>query len=117
MLYAPIVLVFYESEANQTKRWNILAIYAWVDNSIGYVQGMNDICSPMVILMENEADTFWCFERAMRRENFRSNANSIGVQSQLSALTGIMKAVDPKVHQHLGTADPARRKDVVIPPS
>ncbi|THF97267.1 hypothetical protein TEA_011257 [Camellia sinensis var. sinensis] len=104
MLYAPIVLVFYESEANQTKRWNILAIYAWVDNSIGYVQGMNDICSPMVILMENEADTFWCFERAMRR----SNANSIGVQSQLSALTGIMKAVDPKVHQHLGTADPAR---------
>ncbi|XP_028073107.1 TBC1 domain family member 15-like [Camellia sinensis] len=67
MLYVPIVLVFYESEANQTKLWNILAIYAWVDNSIGYVQGMNDICSPMVILMENEADTFWCFERAMHR--------------------------------------------------
>ncbi|GMP45938.1 hypothetical protein CsSME_00014272 [Camellia sinensis var. sinensis] len=54
-------LVFYESEANQTKLWNILAIYAWVDNSIGYVQG-------------------------------------------------IMKAVDPKLHQHLGMADPARRK-------
>ncbi|KAI8016028.1 TBC1 domain family member 15 [Camellia lanceoleosa] len=60
-------LVFYESEANQTKLWNILAIYAWVDNSIGYVQGTNDICSPMVTLMENKADTFWCFERAMRR--------------------------------------------------
>lgn len=28
---------------------------------------MNDICSPMVILIENEADAFWCFERAMRR--------------------------------------------------
>ncbi|GMP45932.1 hypothetical protein CsSME_00014267 [Camellia sinensis var. sinensis] len=50
--------VFYKSKANQTKLWNILAIYAWVDNSIGYVQGMNDICSPMVILMENKADTF-----------------------------------------------------------
>ncbi|XP_028058826.1 uncharacterized protein LOC114262652 [Camellia sinensis] len=96
-------LVFYESEANQTKLWNILAIYAWVDNSIGYVQ-----------------DTFWCFERAMRRlvriyfhyqrENFKSNAHSIGVQSQLSTLAGIMKAVDPKLHQHLGMADPARRK-------
>ncbi|CAL5333109.1 unnamed protein product [Camellia sinensis] len=80
MLYALIVLVFYESEANQTKLWNILSIYAWVDNSIGYVQGMNDICSPMVILMENEADAFWCFEQAMRRlrENFRSNAHSVG---------------------------------------
>ncbi|KAL7200915.1 hypothetical protein ACSBR1_032771 [Camellia fascicularis] len=100
-------LVFYESEANQTKLWNVLAIYAWVDNSIGYVQGMNDICSPMVILMENEADAFWCFERAMRRlrENFRSNAHSIGVQSQLSTLAGIMKAVDPKLHQHLEELD------------
>ena len=28
---------------------------------------MNDICSPMIILIENEADAFWCFERAMRR--------------------------------------------------
>lgn len=29
--------------------------------------GMNDICSPMIILLEDEADAFWCFERAMRR--------------------------------------------------
>ena len=28
---------------------------------------MNDICSPMIILLEDEADAFWCFERAMRR--------------------------------------------------
>lgn len=28
---------------------------------------MSDIGSPMVILLENEADAFWCFERAMRR--------------------------------------------------
>lgn len=34
-------LVFYESEANQAKLWNVLAVYAWVDNSIGYVQGDN----------------------------------------------------------------------------
>lgn len=29
--------------------------------------GMSDLCSPMVILFENEADAFWCFERLMRR--------------------------------------------------
>lgn len=28
---------------------------------------MSDICSPMIILLENEADAFWCFEHAMRR--------------------------------------------------
>ncbi|KAA3474922.1 TBC1 domain family member 15 isoform X2 [Gossypium australe] len=60
-------LAFYEDKANQAKLWDVLSIYSWVDDDIGYVQGMNDICSPMVILLENEADAFWCFERAMRR--------------------------------------------------
>lgn len=32
-------LVYYEDEANQAKLWDILAIYAWVDKDIGYVQG------------------------------------------------------------------------------
>ena len=32
-------LVFYESEANQAKLWQVLAIYSWVDSKIGYVQG------------------------------------------------------------------------------
>ncbi|XP_050149667.1 rab GTPase-activating protein 22-like isoform X3 [Malus sylvestris] len=100
-------LVFYESQANQAKLWDILSIYAWVDNDIGYVQGMNDICSPMVILIENEADAYWCFERAMRRlrENFRCSASSIGVQSQLGTLSQVIKTIDPKLHQHLEDLD------------
>ncbi|XP_034691927.1 GTPase-activating protein GYP7 isoform X3 [Vitis riparia] len=100
-------LMFYENEANQAKLWDVLAVYAWMDNDIGYCQGMNDICSPMVILIENEADAFWCFERAMRRlrENFRVSTNSIGVQSQLGTLSEIIKAVDPQLHQHLEDLD------------
>ncbi|GFZ17685.1 Ypt/Rab-GAP domain of gyp1p superfamily protein [Actinidia rufa] len=79
-------LIFYESDMNQAKLWNILAVYAWVDNSIGYVQGMNDICSPMVILMENEADAFWCFERAMRKLCFRFSEDplTLMVHSQIA---------------------------------
>ncbi|KAI4349374.1 hypothetical protein L6164_009966 [Bauhinia variegata] len=100
-------LVFYENEANQAKLWDVLSVYAWLEAEIGYVQGMNDICSPMVILLENEADSFWCFERAMRRmrQNFKVTASSMGVQSQLGTLSQIMKAVDPKLHQHLEELD------------
>lgn len=100
-------LAFYESEKNLAKLWDILAVYAWVDNDISYVQGMNDICSPMVILLESEADAFWCFERAMRRlrENFRCSASSMGVQTQLSTLSQVIKTVDPKLHQHLEDLD------------
>lgn len=32
-----------------------------------FFAGMNDICSPIIILIENEADCYWCFDRAMRR--------------------------------------------------
>ncbi|GMH30897.1 hypothetical protein Nepgr_032740 [Nepenthes gracilis] len=101
------LLVFYQSEAKGAKLWNVLSIYAWVDSDIGYVQGMNDICSPMVILLENEADAFWCFEHAMRRmrENFKVTATSIGVQSQLSTLSAIIKVIDPKLHQRLEDLD------------
>ncbi|XVE72902.1 hypothetical protein DITRI_Ditri11bG0075500 [Diplodiscus trichospermus] len=100
-------LTFYENETNQAKLWDVLAIYSWVDDDISYVQGMNDICSPMIILFENEADAFWCFERAMRRlrENFRCNTTSIGVQSQLGLLSQVIKTVDPKLHQHLEDLD------------
>ncbi|GMH20463.1 hypothetical protein Nepgr_022304 [Nepenthes gracilis] len=100
-------LDFYQKEANRAKLWNILSIYAWVDSDIGYVQGMNDICSPMTILLENEADSFWCFEHAMRRlrENFKVTATSIGVQSQLSTLSAIIEVIDPKLHQHLEDLD------------
>ncbi|KAL9265507.1 Rab GTPase-activating protein 22-like protein, partial [Drosera capensis] len=71
------------------------------------VAGMNDICSPMVMLLENEADAFWCFERAMRRlrDNFKVTSTSIGVQSRLSSLSAIIKVVDPKLHQHLEDLD------------
>lgn len=100
-------LVFYQSESNQAKLWNVLSIYAWLDSDIGYVQGMSDICSPMVVLLENEADAYWCFERTMRRlrDNFRTSATSMGVQARLSTLSAIIKAIDPKLHQHLEELD------------
>lgn len=100
-------LVYYESEANQSKLWDILSVYAWIDGEVGYMQGMNDICSPIIILLENEADAFWCFDHAMRRlrENFRCNTGTIGVQSQLSTLSQVIKIVDPKLHQHLEELD------------
>ncbi|KAK8573635.1 hypothetical protein V6N13_009723 [Hibiscus sabdariffa] len=60
-------LVFYEKQENLLKLWDILAVYAWIDTDVGYCQGMSDLCSPMIILLEHEADAFWCFERLMRR--------------------------------------------------
>ncbi|KAK8589130.1 hypothetical protein V6N13_087998 [Hibiscus sabdariffa] len=98
-------LVFYEKQENLAKLWDILSVYAWIDTDVGYCQGMSDLCSPMIILLENEADAFWCFERMMRRMrgNFRCTESSVGVESQLSHLAMVTQVIDPKLHQHLET--------------
>ncbi|WOK99757.1 TBC1 domain family member 15-like [Canna indica] len=99
------VLVFYQKKENLSKLWDILAVYAWIDKDVGYCQGMSDICSPLIILLEDEADAFWCFERLMRklRGNFRCTERSIGVENQLQSLASITQVLDPKLHRHLET--------------
>ncbi|KAJ0983222.1 hypothetical protein J5N97_011477 [Dioscorea zingiberensis] len=98
-------LVFYEKQENLSKLWDILAVYAWIDKDVGYCQGMSDLCSPMIILLEDEADAFWCFERLMRRlrGNFRCTETSVGVENQLQSLASITRVLYPKLHQHLET--------------
>ncbi|KAJ4836639.1 hypothetical protein Tsubulata_005489 [Turnera subulata] len=96
-------LVFYEKQENLSKLWDILAVYAWIDTDVGYCQGMSDLCSPMIMLLEDEADAFWCFERLMRRlrGNFRCTDSSVGVETQLTTLASITQVLDPKLHKHL----------------
>ncbi|XP_022735207.1 TBC1 domain family member 15-like [Durio zibethinus] len=98
-------LVFYEKQENLSKLWDILSVYAWIDTDVGYCQGMSDLCSPMIMLLEDEADAFWCFERLMRRlrGNFRCTEGSVGVETQLSNLAAVTQVIDPKLHQHLET--------------
>ncbi|KAJ7948472.1 TBC1 domain family member [Quillaja saponaria] len=98
-------LVFYEKKENLSKLWDILSVYAWIDTDVGYCQGMSDLCSPMIMLLDDEADAFWCFERLMRRlrGNFRCTDSSVGVETQLNNLASVTQVIDPKLHQHLET--------------
>lgn len=98
-------MVFYEKKENLSKLCDILSVYAWIDKEVGYCQGMSDLCSPMIVLLNDEADAFWCFERLMRRlrGNFRCTNHSIGVENQLQHLASIIQVLDPKLHDHLET--------------
>jgi len=46
---------------------DILMTYVMYNFDLGYVQGMSDLLSPILFLMENEVDAFWCFVGFMNR--------------------------------------------------
>ncbi|XP_053798999.1 TBC1 domain family member 15 isoform X3 [Vidua chalybeata] len=54
---------FYEGEDNPglILLHDILMTYCMYDFDLGYVQGMSDLLSPVLYVMENEVDAFWCF--------------------------------------------------------
>ncbi|KQK23571.1 hypothetical protein BRADI_1g74660v3 [Brachypodium distachyon] len=95
-------LDFYGESRNMARMSDILAVYAWVDPSTGYCQGMSDLLSPFVVLYEDDADAFWCFEMLLRRmrENFQIEGPT-GVMKQLEALWKIMELTDTELFEHL----------------
>lgn len=95
-------LEFYGDAKNMARMSDILAVYAWVDPTTGYCQGMSDLLSPFIILFEDDADAFWCFESLLRRmrPNFQMEG-PIGVMKQLEALGKILELTDLQLFKHL----------------
>lgn len=69
---------------------------------VGYVQGMNDLLSPLLVVMEDEIDSFWCFAGLMERmhENFHLEQNHI--KKQLANLHILLQFVDAELANYLG---------------
>ncbi|RDY03809.1 TBC1 domain family member 15, partial [Mucuna pruriens] len=95
-------LEFYEDTRNLARMSDILAVYAWVDPATGYCQGMSDLLSPFVVIFEDNADAFWCFEMLLRRmrENFQMEGPT-RVMKQLQALWHILELLDKEMFAHL----------------
>lgn len=54
-------------------------------SSPGYVQGMSDLLSPILYVMDNEVDAFWCFV------SFMDQMVSNQISFVLSAAVSLMK--------------------------
>lgn len=46
---------------------DILMTYVMYNFDLGYVQGMSDILAPLLLLLGNEVDSFWCFVGFMEK--------------------------------------------------
>lgn len=80
---------------------SILEVYALYDPETGYCQGMGELLSPFVALLDEDYQAFWCFSSFMYavRQNFR--LDEVGIQRQLQMVSKILKLSDPQLYKHL----------------
>ena len=74
------------SATNLLSTLGLTVVYAVKVNTVylfpGYVQGMSDLLSPILVVMENEVDAFWCFAGLMER--MVRNSCEVGMKINLS---------------------------------
>ncbi|KAK2981919.1 hypothetical protein RJ640_019139 [Escallonia rubra] len=79
----------------------ILEAYALYDSEIGYCQGMSDLLSPIISVMEKDHEAFWCFVGFMKKARHNFRLDEVGIRRQLNMVSKIIKGKDSNLYRHL----------------
>ncbi|PFX32122.1 TBC1 domain family member 15 [Stylophora pistillata] len=88
-----------------SSKQDILLTYCMYNFDLGYVQGMSDLLSPILFLMEDEVEAFWCFVGFMEKLAHNFDENQEGMKAQLHQLAVLLKFVDPHFYKYLEEHD------------
>jgi len=79
----------------------ILEAYAVYDSEIGYCQGMSDLLSPIISVIEEDYVAFWCFVGFMKKARHNFRLDEVGIRRQLNIVSKIIKYKDAQLYRHL----------------
>lgn len=79
----------------------ILDAYVVYDQEVGYCQGMSDLLSPIVAIIEEDYEAFWCFVGFMRKARHNFRLDEVGIRRQLNIVAKIIKSKDSHLYRHL----------------
>ncbi|KAM9313082.1 TBC1 domain family member 15 [Gastrophryne carolinensis] len=98
---------FYEGQDNPglILLHDILMTYCMYDFDLGYVQGMSDLLSPVLYVMENEVDAFWCFVSYMDQMHQNFEEQMQGMKTQLVQLSTLLSLLDSGFCSYLESQD------------
>ena len=83
----------------------MLLTYNEYNTSLGYVQGMSDLLAPIYAVMQGDAVAFWAFVGFMERTERNFLRDQTGMRAQLVGLDHLVQLMDPKLYEHLQSAD------------
>ncbi|KAG7306117.1 hypothetical protein JYU34_008700 [Plutella xylostella] len=84
---------------------DILMTYVMYNFDLGYVQGMSDILAPLLLLLGNEVDSFWCFVGFMDKIASNFDMDQAGMKQQLLHLQQLLTFASPPLAHHLAQKD------------
>ncbi|KAM4747714.1 TBC1 domain family member 15 [Rhinophrynus dorsalis] len=98
---------FYEGQDNPglILLHDILMTYCMYNFDLGYVQGMSDLLSPVLYVMENEVDAFWCFVSYMDQMHQNFEEQMQGMKIQLVQLSTLLRLLDSGFCSYLESQD------------
>ncbi|XP_056901539.1 TBC1 domain family member 15 [Takifugu flavidus] len=96
-------LSYYQGEGlgNLLVLRDILITYAAFHPEVSYAQGMNDLCSRFLEVLDSEVDTFWSFSCYM--EKFSKDFRADGLRRKIELEADLLKELDPQLYEHLVT--------------
>ncbi|KAF5725840.1 RabGAP/TBC domain-containing protein isoform 2 [Tripterygium wilfordii] len=100
-------LAFYDGDDNPNVNLlrDILLTYSFYNFDLGYCQGMSDLLSPILFVMGDEPEAFWCFVALMGRLGPNFNRDQNGMHSQLFALSKLVEFLDVPLHNYFKQND------------
>ncbi|PWA59270.1 rabGAP/TBC domain-containing protein [Artemisia annua] len=100
-------LSFYDGDDNPNVRLmhDILLTYSFYNFDLGYCQGMSDLLSPILFIMKDESEAFWCFVSLLERLGPNFNRDQNGMHSQLFALSKLVELLDAPLHNYFKQND------------
>ncbi|ESQ43258.1 hypothetical protein EUTSA_v10012867mg [Eutrema salsugineum] len=98
---------YYEGDdnLNVNSMRDILLTYSFYNFDLGYCQGMSDYLSPILFVMGDESETFWCFVALMERLGPNFNRDQNGMHTQLFALSKLVELLDSPLHNYFKQND------------
>ncbi|XP_059055502.1 TBC1 domain family member 15 isoform X2 [Achroia grisella] len=94
-----------DNNENLVTLQDILMTYVMYNFDLGYVQGMSDILAPLLLLLDNEVDSFWCFVGFMEKIATNFDLDQAGMKLQLLQLQQLLMFACPDLAQHLASKD------------
>ncbi|XP_022974331.1 GTPase-activating protein gyp7 [Cucurbita maxima] len=79
----------------------ILEAYALYDPEIGYCQGMSDLLSPIITVISEDHEAFWCFVGFMHKARHNFRLDEVGIRRQLNIVSKIIRCKDSHLYKHL----------------